>query len=582
MLYSSSKSKRESQSTVGIEAEEIENEEDGFNPNKERAQKEEKQRPYRRSKSPAVESLRKISTVFLQKVGIKSKKKEEEQEILQKATELLSLPLDNFCHRPLYFFMPEEEKRPSLFPKILSPTVLKDRRKDTEKKCSYLFRSTDDINYADAMAGAKSLERVHAYDPYCPVHGSRRGHHRFHGKQLVDLGHSFLTSVDTADNEELSPILYSQAYIAKVLRKRKRAHLTGAEKVHVKKAKHKILVNLWTISVAFLFLFTGFNGLQNLQTTVNRRMGADALCVLYISLAISSLFVPSFIINRLGCKMTLVATMVVYIFYMFANFIPRYYSLIPASLLVGVAASCSWAAVEEYITESGIKFAKLNIEAQNIVTVRFFGYFFMILHLGQVIGNILSSVILINSVPTLPIEDRVDPTCGHNFVSNMSALSQRAQFNLQRPPQFAYLSVVGVHLCCVIVAMMIILFFLNALKRDEITLKKAPKFTAEVLRLTLKNLRKPKPLLLIPLTIFSGIEQAFAVGFYTKAYVACGLGVSQIGYVMTSFGVSDAICSLVFGPLIKLFGRMPLFVFGAVINMLMIFTLMIWPLNPGA
>ena len=45
--------------------------------------------------------------------------------------------------------------------------------------------------------------------------------------------------------------------------------------------------------------------------------------------------------------------------------------------------------------------------------------------------------------------------------------------------------------------------------------------------------------------------------------------------------MADAICSLVFGPLIKLFGRMPLFVFGAVINLLMIITLMIWPLNPG-
>ncbi|ETN71740.1 hypothetical protein NECAME_19192, partial [Necator americanus] len=58
------------------------------------------------------------------------------------------------------------------------------------------------------------------------------------------------------------------------------------------------------------------------------------------------------------------------------------------------------------------------------------------------------------------------------------------------------------------------------------------------------------------------------------AFVACGLGVSQIGFVCTAFGVSDAVCSLVFGPLIKLFGRMPLFVFGAVNNMLMIITLM--------
>lgn len=55
--------------------------------------------------------------------------------------------------------------------------------------------------------------------------------------------------------------------------------------------------------------------------------------------------------------------------------------------------------------------------------------------------------------------------------------------------------------------------------------------------------------------------------------MACGLGVAHVGFVMTSFGVADAVCSLVFGPLIKLFGRMPLFVFGAVINGLMIMTL---------
>lgn len=60
-----------------------------------------------------------------------------------------------------------------------------------------------------------------------------------------------------------------------------------------------------------------------------------------------------------------------------------------------------------------------------------------------------------------------------------------------------------------------------------------------------------------------------------QAYVGCGLGISQIGFVMTSFGVTDAVCSLVFGPLMKLFGRMPLFVFGAVINMLMIMTLLV-------
>lgn len=112
--------------------------------------------------------------------------------------------------------------------------------------------------------------------------------------------------------------------------------------------------------------------------------------IFYISLAISSLFIPSFIIDRLGCKLSLITTIGVHILYMFAHFIPRYdnfnnhlkfiryYSLIPASILAGVAASCLWAAKCKYITESGIKYARLNVEAQNVVIVRFFGYFFMI------------------------------------------------------------------------------------------------------------------------------------------------------------------------------------------------------------
>ncbi|KAI1727696.1 ion channel regulatory protein UNC-93 domain-containing protein [Ditylenchus destructor] len=577
---SSIKSKRASASTFGIEVEEGTTFDGETTSTKDDGRRDRKKNNQNRSKSPAVESIRKVSRAFLQKVGIKPRKKDDEQvtiTLLQRTADILDLRLDDYCRRPIQFSPDEEEKdKAGLLPKILSPSLLLKRR-DLKERCSYLFRSTDDTHHADVLLASKSLQRVPHYDQYCPVHGSKR---RLRRNRLVDM-HSFVTSVDTADNEELSPILNSQAYLAKMLRKRRRAYLSGNEKIHVGKAKHKILANLWIISIAFLFLFTGFNGIQNLQTSVNSGMGADALCILYLSLAISSFFVPSFVINRLGCKMTLVAAIGVHILYMFANFIPRYYSLIPASIFVGVAASSLWAAAEEYITESGIKYAKLNVEAQNIVIVRFFGYFFMILHLGQVVGNLLSSVILINSVPSLLPIDKVDPTCGHKFVSNISALSERAQFNLQRPAQFAYLSVVGVHLCCITVALLVVLLFLNALRRDEIRMTKAPKFTAEVLRQTLKHLRKPKPLLLIPLTVFSGVEQAFAVGLYTKAYVACGLGIPQIGYVMASFGIADAICSLVFGPLIKLFGRMPLFVFGAVINMLMIFTLMIWPLNPG-
>uniref|UniRef100_A0A7E4V181 Potassium channel regulatory protein unc-93 n=1 Tax=Panagrellus redivivus TaxID=6233 RepID=A0A7E4V181_PANRE len=534
----------------------------------------------RRSKSPAVESIRKVSRVILQKVGIRPKKKDTWIP-LRMNHDIDYVLLDDLCLRPTQTKMPTPPPTArSVIPKILSSSVLKGRKgRKTDGKCSYLFRSTDDVT-VDPEVANRPINRIGVYDPYCPVHGSRRRISR--RRQLVDM-HSFVTSVETVDNETLNPILQSQAYYAKILRKRRRANLTGDERVFVEKTKRKILTNLFVISIAFLFLFTAFNALQNLQTSINGDMGSDSLFVLYLSLAVSSLFVPSFVLNRLGSKLTLVTAFSIYILYMIANFLPKYYSLMPVSVLTGMAGSCLWAAKCVYITESGIKYAKLNVEAQNVVIVRFFGYFFMVVHLGQVAGNLLTSFVFTKlfGLNINTPEDVVDNTCGHGFIDNVTKLSPQAIINLERPPTEAFLSIVSVNLGCSFVALLIVAFFLNALKRDGEAKAKAPHFTLDVLRLTLRNLRRPKPMLLVPLTVFNGIEQAFAVGVYTKAYVGCGLGIGHIGYVMTAFGVADAICSLVFGPLIKLFGRMPLFVFGAVINMLMIITLMIWPLNPS-
>jgi len=64
-----------------------------------------------------------------------------------------------------------------------------------------------------------------------------------------------------------------------------------------------------------------------------------------------------------------------------------------------------------------------------------------------------------------------------------------------------------------VVALLVVLFFLNALRSDNVPLSQGTtKFNADVFCLTMKNLRRAKPVLLIPLTLFNGVEQAFAVG----------------------------------------------------------------------
>ncbi|CAB3404330.1 unnamed protein product [Caenorhabditis bovis] len=521
-----------------------------------------------RSKSPALENIRKASLHVLQKFGAIPKKKDE-SVLLFRNIDIPDLPLDAHCIRPKEFF---EEPKVFFFRDI----GREQEKMQVNEKCSYLFRGNS-YDHEDYELPTE-MSRVPEYDHFCPIHGSRRRLARH--RQLVTM-QSLMHSVDREDENENLAYLYGHDLIAKLVRKKKREMLSGPEKERANKVMRKIMSNLWIISVAFLFLFTAFNGLQNLQTSVNENLGSDCLVVLYLSLAISSLFIPSFMISRIGCKLTFIVAIFIYILYIIVNLQPTYFSMIPASIFCGVAASCIWGAKCNYITEMGIRYASLNFESQSTVIVRFFGYFFMVVHCGQVIGNLISSYILTLAMTRsyLEPEDAIYDTCGYQFPMNSSQLSPISAVNLQRPPQKAYMAVCLSYLGCAFISGMIIAMFLNALQKDAENRKYAPSCTSEILSLMLKNLLNIRCILLVPLTIFNGLEQAFIVGVFTKAFVGCGLGITKIGFVLASFGISDAICSLVFGPLIKLFGRMPLFVFGAVVNLLMIVTLMIWPLN---
>ena len=104
-----------------------------------------------------------------------------------------------------------------------------------------------------------------------------------------------------------------------------------------KKEKRKITKNIYVISFGFLFLFTAFQSLQNLQSSLNpdEGLGLASLCVIYAALILSCIFVPPFVIGRLGCKWTLVLSMTGYVLYTVSNYYARWGTLIPASIIIG-------------------------------------------------------------------------------------------------------------------------------------------------------------------------------------------------------------------------------------------------------
>ena len=114
---------------------------------------------------------------------------------------------------------------------------------------------------------------------------------------------------------------------------------------HAVKNKEPILVqsnftimkNVVVVSFAFLLLFTSFQSLQNLQSSLNKdgNLGLISLIIIYTSLIVSCMFIPPALIGRIGCKWTLAVSMACYAAFIAANYYPRWYTLGFTSVLLG-------------------------------------------------------------------------------------------------------------------------------------------------------------------------------------------------------------------------------------------------------
>ncbi len=62
--------------------------------------------------------------------------------------------------------------------------------------------------------------------------------------------------------------------------------------------------------------------------------------------------------------------------------------------------------------------------------------------------------------------------------------------------------------------------------------------------------------------------------------MSCAYGVENLGYVLIVYGICDAICSFSFGFFIKYVGRVPIFIFGAIVNLGVVAALYTWEPNP--
>ncbi|XP_053401423.1 protein unc-93 homolog A-like [Mercenaria mercenaria] len=350
-----------------------------------------------------------------------------------------------------------------------------------------------------------------------------------------------------------------------------------------KMTKFQVLKNLVVVSIAFLFLFTAFQSLSNLQSSLNREegIGTVGLSVIYGALVISCMFLPPFIIDIIGCKWTVAFSMLCYILYMAANFYATWWTIIPSAIILGIGAAPLWSAKCTYLTQTGTWYSKMTGRTEDDIINRFFGVFFMIFQTSQIWGNLISSMVFSErgDNATTEVTEEALQKCGAN---NCPADDIGNNTNLKKPELKQVYTVCGIYIASAFVAFLIVALFLDKInldKHDNRTGKR--KLSFHLLLETFKHMwRNPYQKLLIPLTIYSGIEQAFIAGDFTRSYISCSIGIWNVGFVMICYGVVDAACSFTFGRLVQYVGHIPFFILAFAVHLACQITMLHWIPDP--
>ncbi|XP_054275029.1 UNC93-like protein isoform X2 [Macrosteles quadrilineatus] len=351
--------------------------------------------------------------------------------------------------------------------------------------------------------------------------------------------------------------------------------------------KWRILKNVAAVSLSFMVQFTAFQGTANLQSSINAKegLGTVSLSAIYAALVVSCIFVPTFLIKRLTVKWTLCLSLLCYAPYIASQFYPRFYTLVPAGVLLGLGAAPMWAAKATYLTQVAGVYAKLTDQTVDGIVVRFFGFFFLAWQTAELWGNLISSLVFSSGAhggashgnATIHTEASLRH-CGANFCTNLGGNA-----NIQRPPDSEIFTISSIYLACIFVASAMVALFVDPLSRYGEKQRRSDSQELsgiQLLSATAYQLKKPYQQLLIPITVWIGMEQAFIGADFTQAYVSCAYGVHNIGYVMICFGVVNAICSVVFGSIMKFIGRSPLMILGALVHAGLVIILLHWRPHP--
>ncbi len=309
-----------------------------------------------------------------------------------------------------------------------------------------------------------------------------------------------------------------------------RTDVLGNQNLMIDRLPSIYVKNLCVLSASFMFLYTAFFALRNLQSSINPEAGLGLAGLACVSASfILFCFLAPAVIHCIRPKFALVFSMCAFFVYQGANMYPRFTTLIPASVVLGGAMACLWVSQGTYLTSIAFTYAAVTGKKADGVLALFNGFFLFCLQSAQILGNLIASALLtfsyvnpwegndVNVTHTTETSavggvrhaDTFDTRiCGanycHSYVIDHINLHLGSHLLITLLSVFIGLTLCAVLLCAVFLDKLDVIFH-----RNRLTIKRN--------LLSIGTLHADRRLLLlITMVLFLGLQGSFLFGEVTK------------------------------------------------------------------
>ncbi len=283
------------------------------------------------------------------------------------------------------------------------------------------------------------------------------------------------------------------------------------------------LRNLFGVAVSLFLSCGAWTAVYSLSSSIHAAhgLGLASFTLLFAGHSFVCLFAPV-LVAKSGTKYSMIVGILCWIAYIGCHLYPKWYILLPVSILVGLGSTPLWIAAATHLTTSAIQMSKSSTKFTSASLIsRFIGVYYLAQLFSTIPGNLLSSMVLFQGTSRTAANHSTEfcasQDCGYSVHDDEFDHNNSTIIEVQNPYVDSKIEIIlfcSLLASCV-VGLLIVIIATDPLQSYCVDLPQKSDFKI-TFRMTIRIMTSTIFLLALPLIALNGFELGFLYGVFNK------------------------------------------------------------------